>query len=675
MDSFCSPAKNHLSPSLRRENVDIPVIEEGNIFNSREEVVSKVKEICRLEGKGYFRPKHVNGEYRGNCCVRFTCASSQVEANDAYYDGEEEEREEKDEGGCSWHVAVRQSQSKREDKNGIWTVQSVSLLHDLGCNCVPPKLTVVEAMENPDFVARARGAKDNGILATAEEIFQYRPSQSFAQKIRKSIEAADNLLSRREFKALNSWLEEFIRLNPGSSKNFRVSDDKTFLSCMLAHSSIVDITEFSSYRVFALDAGFTHVRGWRGQVFVLTVTDGNHQICPLAIGLYGVESGDNYADFLKYIKSVGDGRMGDLMNSEDVIIFTDRHKSFSPALRVEVPKARHMYDFLHILRNMEDNRELNRKGHLSSAWGIAKATTKSMFDERMAAFKLLNEPAADYLATIPVKFWTNYTIREAGLVNYLKFGSNDVESEMNRFIGRSIRHELPLVALMNFGKLVGSLIGIRSKNAFDRTRMKCKFTKYAEESIVTSSNNSSDYKCDWYGNREDGEVSVWHHLRPQLVRVVNWRQGTCYCAMPLVKQLPCAHVYRAATLLGVKGSTVQNKFVGSIYQIQNYSKAYKGHVCLPNNADLSEDDTKPPPYVIRRGKIAQKRKKGKAERGFGPLKHTITDAVNYVEDYPSRPNIDEVTDIPRGVTDIPQVTVELQLSEGQDLQLQTPAIS
>jgi hypothetical protein len=534
MDPFCSPDKNHLSPALARENVVIPEILVGDMFKSADEVVSKVNTICRIQGRGCVRPESIFGKYKGGSNVRFCCPSTTTQANIALYVGDEaasssstsssssfeasstlsalpivttpshpslllpapgsdaydvsdpashachvSDPAAKTNAHCNWHVVGVKGQSKKKNLKGVWIIKSVELLHTVGCACKVNTLTLEEALLNQDFVDRARGGKDCDIRDIAEAIFQHRPSQSFAQRIRKAIEASDNLLTLQEFKSLNSWLETFVELNPGSIQSFqRVG--KKFASCMLAHGSILDITTHAAYKVFALDAGFTHVRGWRGQVFVLTVTDSNHEIFPLACGLYGVESGENYSNFLSSIKSVWDGRMGDLLNREDVIIFTDRHKAFSPALLLELPKANHMNDFTHIKRNMEDNARLNRGNTLGFTWGIATAKTKSEFDRKMAEFKILNEAAAIYLENIPVNSWATYTIIERGLKNFLKFGSNDVESEMHRFIRCLIRHVLPLRAMINYAKLVGKLLGERTIVAYQRVQAKKMFTERAE---------------------------------------------------------------------------------------------------------------------------------------------------------------------------------------------------
>jgi hypothetical protein len=620
MNMFSSPDR-----SLSGSSGSIaPMISEGDKFVSREDLTLHVRRLGRHCGTGFYRPKHIDNHFKGNNFMRYSCSSNNMKQDTTLYDGPLPARN--PETLCPWHVVGSISQSKKEDLKGSVTVKSICLEHGEACNSIINPLTMEEALKNNDFVSGARGMKDKAIMNLAKRLFKHRPSQSFANRAKREIRKRDNIFNESEFRTLKSWLEQFVALNPGSSMRFNRGDDKVFKSCMVAHGCIVDIIEYSSYKVFALDAGFTHVRGWRGQVFVLTVTDGNHQIFPLACGLYGVESGDNYRDFLKGVKACSDGKLGLILNQPSVLIFTDRHKSFSPALLQELEFTTHMNDVKHIERNMQDNPSLNRLGNIGKIWSIAKAKSRSVFDANMTEFHHANPAAATYLDLIPHATWAFYTIIERGITTHLKYGSNDAESEQHRFNTEFIRRSLPQTAIINYVMLAGRLLGERAVAAKLRLNQDKQLTKYAEHYIKRSSELSVDYELQFHGNSTDGQFVVWHNELPRLTRTISWKRQECVCThLPQQKLLPCKHLMRGAKELGMSGEQIIDHCVGSIYLMKNYTKAYSSSLHMPDVQAIVKDDTLSPPYTVRKGKIPTKRKKGRAERHFTPLKRTIND--------------------------------------------------
>jgi hypothetical protein len=380
-------------------------------------------------------------------------------------------------------VAVKYRGSERPDlAPGSVTIDALDLNHVSGCLSKSNLLGVEEVLANTEFVEEARGYQNKKLKSLCLKYFQTQPSNSTISRIKERISLVDNTITPKAFNGVQDWLDQFKLLNPGSVTDFKRDAKKTIVSCMVSHSVVLDVLKHSALKVFSLDAGFSHVKGWRGQIFVLEMTDGDYKNMPVAIGLYGVESAANYIDFIQQIMRIGDGEMGKLLNSPDVTIFTDRHASFKPALRQIVPLSYHMNDVRHILSNMNDNSAINRYGNTGMIWGIARAATEQLFRQKLQELRLVNVAAAEYLDGIPPESWAFYTVEVRHGVIYGKNSSNDVEGEMSRLNLFKVRHELPVQALHNYGMLISEIVGKRVVEAHNlQVNEHHKLTAYAEK--------------------------------------------------------------------------------------------------------------------------------------------------------------------------------------------------
>jgi hypothetical protein len=182
------------------------------------------------------------------------------------------------------------------------------------------------------------------------------------------------------FGGVRHVIEGFLAENPGTVYAIHVDKDNRFQHVTLVPAQSWEIVCNSGRTYFGLDACFTRKETWEGQILMLSLTDGNNTNMPIAIGIFngrGAESGDNYTTFITLIMSLGDGALGLWLNREDVVVNTDRHLSFSPAIDKCLPRVQHRYDVRHIIANMHDHGLKNVLGHM---FNCHKAIDRGEFD-------------------------------------------------------------------------------------------------------------------------------------------------------------------------------------------------------------------------------------------------------------------------------------------------------
>ncbi|KAJ1397604.1 hypothetical protein B484DRAFT_406925 [Ochromonadaceae sp. CCMP2298] len=103
--------------------------------------------------------------------------------------------------------------------------------------------------------------------------------------------------------------------------------------------------------------------------------------------------------------SLGDGTLGLWLNREDVVVNTDRHLSFSPAIDKCLPRVQHRYDVRHIIANMHDHGWKNVVGHM---FNCHKAIDRGEFDTPMKTWRLEHTESAAYADELPLIAINNF---------------------------------------------------------------------------------------------------------------------------------------------------------------------------------------------------------------------------------------------------------------------------
>jgi hypothetical protein len=276
----------------------------------------------------------------------------------------------------------------RRDKSCAITTDSIDT-HKEMCTSTAGSPTRQELLHNSDFVEAALLVISLKLAGGVHKSLNKLVKQYFNAEIKAGLcsELVQDLKDRFAFEGFREGftgvrhiLKEFCAVNPGSVYQLEVDLDDKFLSCSLIPANSLCIIQCSACTVVGMDASHTRVKTWGGNLFVLEAMDGNNCNVPIAIGIYAAENADNYTDFLNVIKSVGHGAMGPLLNNPNMVICSDRAKAFDPALKTEMPLARHRYDIWHIMQNMHNNGWKDVDSHMLACH---KAVTQKEFQSHM----------------------------------------------------------------------------------------------------------------------------------------------------------------------------------------------------------------------------------------------------------------------------------------------------
>jgi hypothetical protein len=436
---------------------------------------------------------------------------------------------------------------------------------------------------------------------------------------------------KQGFTGVRHLLQAFQDENPGCIFKIEVDDEDRFTCLVLVPAQAFDIVRNSARTYFALDAGFSLYKAWKGLIFVLVWSDGNNCNIPIAIGIYNSESFLNYSHFLKTIMSAGNGDLGSLMNRPFTVVCTDRARAFEPAMKVCLPLAHHRYDVFHIIQNMHDKGWKNCDIHMLNCH---KAVSRGDFDICWAAWKKAHSPSATYAYKIDHTKWTTYTaVSPAPFRLFRLTGSQAVESEMSRMKRLNVRHELPLKAMNNFINFYADLISKQRASCDKMEAARSDLTQHAN--MVTRENFDEARNFDV---RHTGghTYEVTRRGQNQRHRKVQWGVKLCSCEKTALEGIPCEHliaVYIKATAKEKIGPETFLKTFENIIPYCYRTKFYvKGYATYVHKAILTfiedAEDVLPPCEAQRagagtRGPLRKKRLLGPSERGFAAVGVTV----------------------------------------------------
>jgi hypothetical protein len=180
----------------------------------------------------------------------------------------------------------------------------------------------------------------------------------------------------------------------------------------------------------ALDAGFIHSNNYNGYCVVLEGLDANARCYPIAVALVDGESIRNYEWFLKLV--CRDLEIKAIFDNGKCILMSDRHKSIKRAVKNIIPQVIHRKCFLHIIRNIEQQKITVKEPLRRLLWDICLAKTSEEFYVKLFALQIPYEKCFNYLSLIEPLEYAMFIMYERGLCTYGKTTSNDVEQEMGR---------------------------------------------------------------------------------------------------------------------------------------------------------------------------------------------------------------------------------------------------
>ncbi len=263
--------------------------------------------------------------------------------------------------------------------------------------------------------------------------------QNNLYRLRRECEAVTGA-KKPNFGSLRSWLARFLELNPGSVARFETVADSLnrcsrFNRAFLMPGAIANIFKKSQVRFAATDAGFIHNKHYRGHCFVLESFDGAGKCYPVAVALASGETIENWEWFLEQI--CRDEEIRDILNNALSVLMSDRHDSIKAAVKKMFPLIWHRKCFLHIIRNLQNNKirvTAQLRAHL---WATQGSSTEAEYDQNMLTLLAMDPAAHAYLSDsskLQPSEWVMFPLYEKGVSVYGRTTSNDVEQEMHRCV-------------------------------------------------------------------------------------------------------------------------------------------------------------------------------------------------------------------------------------------------
>jgi hypothetical protein len=535
---------------------------------------------------------------------------------------------------CSFLLCAKICQSSNPDRNGRITIvrEHSNLVHESLCTSHPAPPTRKELKANPDFVMAVKYLKTHReINAVVERMFQSSIKALVTSALKKDLAKMTQLAGFAEgFSWVRDLMEKFAARNPGTYYEVNVNDQGEFESLVFIPAQSYNIVKFAARPYYMIDMSHSIRNSWKTKLAIFEVTDGNNEIMPIGMGLYGGESIDSFVNFVDAVKSICNGELGLLLNQPTSVVCTDRAKAMRPSMERCLPLVQHRHDTWHILKNINDTPGL--QSDMASLLACQKATTLDLFNTAMDAYREKYPAAAHYVNEIPHNQWTTYKavtstnpFRLFGLTD-----SQSVEQEMGRLKCEAVavRHQLPFMAVSNFINHFARLVDDRRTSCTAMLARDTLFLTVHADMYTGDQIQASKVYGVRTENAVTGEYEVWNKEQPLKRRMVNFRaQGCkiiwCSCEGPRLMGLICRHViavWRYLTSNKLITATVFMEVFGDMiphyYKKGEYTRGYADVVLRPILDSIRADSTLPPLVDLRPGPPQLKRIPGRSEGGF-----------------------------------------------------------
>lgn len=302
-------------------------------------------------------------------------------------------------------------------------------------------------------------------------------------------------------------------------------------------------------------------------LLVAVGTDGMNNNIPLAWGLVPRENEEYWSYFMVNFKMAFPSTL-----NQHFVIISDRQKGLIGAVKQYYPTALHLHCCQHLADNLA--KAFGGVNITPYFWRIARSTSKGEFDEGVAALKVVNPRAAEYLVTIPHGQWAAYAVNRA---RYGIDTSNMVESQNAKWIAE--RTQGPLESLINLWNGVAGLCYERSV----RQNKNSTITDYAATTIRDNNLRVPQYSTISTGT---GKGSTTRGGKTHIVDIL---ARSCTCKLYSDVHLPCTH----ALAVCLDQAIDPYLHIGIPYQLCRYREAYS----MSSPPLRFEDTSVPPPGV------------------------------------------------------------------------------
>ncbi|XP_022158743.1 PKS-NRPS hybrid synthetase CHGG_01239-like [Momordica charantia] len=151
---------------------------------------------------------------------------------------------------------------------------------------------------------------------------------------------------KKSYTLLRKYGEALKSVNPGTTFNFKLEDDKYFQYAFMALGCSIRGFRSCIRSVLVIDGA--HLKGkYKGVILIASFIDGNNQIYPVVFGIVDKESDNSWNWFLDKVKSV----IGEV---DGLVFVSDRHQAINNSVANVFPNAEHVSCMHHIKMNLND---------------------------------------------------------------------------------------------------------------------------------------------------------------------------------------------------------------------------------------------------------------------------------------------------------------------------------
>lgn len=442
----------------------------------------------------------------------------------------------------------------------------------------------------------------NDIVKAAKTLNGDRIKYDQAQKVLLKVKGANKIESRKSYELIIPYLEEFKKLNPGSTAVYDV-DEKSSITKIFICPAIMNNKLRYARPTMSLDAAHLSDDN-KGTLYLACIKTGNDEILPIAIGI--TEENENMSGWKFFLNNL-DKSCSNLTVNHPLercnmyklwTFVSDRDKGLIPSLREIFPQNHQTNCLFHIRQNVKTSSGI-AAGEIVEDIGRTFSIQKEEY-----YFKKLQQrwpKMVNYLLKIDPKTWRNteWTKNKSLPPRYGIVNSNSSESANSMFKKARTFNWLSALDTMlhkiNY-KISNGRMAYKDKRgmvAFYSNLYKQRYNACAIYNVIPINEEQSTYKV-YVGEGDD-----YVHYKTQFL---NMQQKTCTCGEWQDTELFCEHVmsyYRV----------IENKPLEDIYRIpfsQYYSYQYLNHFYKENvnpviiDTLASDKTTKPPAVTNKR---------------------------------------------------------------------------
>ncbi len=333
-----------------------------------------------------------------------------------------------------------------------------------------------------------------------------------------------------------------------------------------------------SFPVISLDACTIHCPRTRAVLMTATFLTTNGHLISMCYGTAPSETVDSWCFFLKNLRQVLHIFCSDVLEWNNIVIFSDRHNGIVAGVKKFFPEANHLYCVMHLLRNVYCR---GFKEHFF--WEAVEASSREDFDD--AIRKLGPAKNVKKLSHIDPSQWVRYAIRERNCRRFGVVTSNWSESQNHAFKeirDGSVLHVLHQAFCYTEQKLANSCHEALYMAQDHENRL----TPYAR-TLFASNYTASDlseitaqFGTLWAVKELGKTFNVELTFDPdgRLCGI------TCNCHRFFDELIPCQHIIRVFRKIDPDSVWRLQSFVGHIYDAERFIAAFsKQDVFFPND--------------------------------------------------------------------------------------------